>query len=92
MKQGIEDILERYYQGETTLAEEKQLRQFFQNDDIPEHLMSHSAQFRYFSQEQSQLPSSGFSEKLAVVLNRDKTPKVITLSGWMIGSRRVLPY
>ena len=33
MKQDIEKLLEKYYEGETTLAEEKLLRQFFNQED-----------------------------------------------------------
>lgn len=34
----IEQLIERYFQGETTLAEERILREFFAQDDVPGHL------------------------------------------------------
>ena len=46
MKLEIEAILKRYYEGETTIEEEKMLREFFQNQEIPADLESHAAQFR----------------------------------------------
>lgn len=34
----IEQLIERYFHGETTLSEEKILREFFAQDDVPAHL------------------------------------------------------
>lgn len=65
MKQAIEQLLEKYYEGETTLAEEKQLRAFFQQETIPAHLQSHAAQFRYFADARQEHPSLGFNHRLA---------------------------
>ncbi len=46
-----ENLLERYFNGETSLEDEKNLREFFQKKDIPPHLLSLKAQFEYFSDE-----------------------------------------
>ena len=45
---GIEILLEKYFEGETSLSEELQLKEFFQNEDLPEHLLKHRAVFTYF--------------------------------------------
>ena len=34
----IEELLERYFDGETSAAEEKQIRAFFASGEVPEHL------------------------------------------------------
>lgn len=34
----IDDLLEKYFEGETTCEEEQQLRRFFATGDVPEHL------------------------------------------------------
>ena len=44
MKQDIEDLLEKYYNGETSLEEEKLLRKFFREESVPVHLQSHAGQ------------------------------------------------
>jgi len=49
----IEVLLERYFEGETTLAEEKLLKEFFSADEVPEHFRQHQPLFRYFSDEAS---------------------------------------
>lgn len=46
--ENIERIIEKYFEGETTLEEETRLRSFFSREDIPEHLQSYADQFRYY--------------------------------------------
>lgn len=43
----IEDLLEKYYQGETTLEEEKQLKDFFLQGPVPVNLEPDAELFRY---------------------------------------------
>jgi len=42
----IEDLLEKYYNGETTLEEEKQLKEFFLREQVPVHLEPEAELFR----------------------------------------------
>jgi hypothetical protein len=43
----IESLLERYWQCETSLDEERQLRDFFQSEDVPAHLLPYKELFVY---------------------------------------------
>ncbi|HKJ48831.1 MAG TPA: hypothetical protein VJ973_07060 [Christiangramia sp.] len=43
----IEKLLERYDEGETSLAEEKLLREYFLRNEIPEHLKSYQLMFMF---------------------------------------------
>ena len=47
----IEGLLSRYEEGETTLAEEKELREYFSQKEIPEHLETYALLFKFQSQE-----------------------------------------
>jgi len=47
----IEELLDKYFEGETSSAEEKELRKFFSSGDVPEHLMVHKPLFAYFDEE-----------------------------------------
>ena len=47
----IEQLLERYWQGETTLQEEGILRAFFSQPDIPEHLQAYRELFTFEKEE-----------------------------------------
>ncbi|WP_338876309.1 HEAT repeat domain-containing protein [Spirosoma sp. SC4-14] len=84
MKQDIEKLLEKYYDGDTTLAEEKQLRQFFQQETIPEHLLSHADQFRYFADARNEHPSAGFNARLAEKLSASEPGRVRSLTSWIM--------
>ncbi len=45
----IEKLLEKYENAETTLAEEKFLKEFFQNDEVPEHFQDYKVLFSSYS-------------------------------------------
>jgi hypothetical protein len=60
----IEELLDRYYEGETTLAEENLLKKFFSGDEVPGHLLQHQAMFRYFREEASQTLRNEEQEKV----------------------------
>jgi hypothetical protein len=50
----IEYILEKYFQGETTIAEENELKQYFSSSDVAQHLEQYKPMFGYFSQVKEQ--------------------------------------
>ncbi|ADB39350.1 HEAT repeat domain-containing protein [Spirosoma linguale] len=84
MKQDIDKLLERYYEGETSLDEERQLRQFFQQESIPVHLQHHSAQFRYFADAHNEHPSLKFSTALASKLDPLTSNPFGILKNWSV--------
>jgi len=81
MKQVIDKLLEKYYEGETTLDEEKQLRDFFQQSSIPTHLQHHAAQFQYFVDARKEHPSLLFNNRLTEKLN--PTSRLNSLTSWV---------
>jgi len=50
----IEDILEKYFQGETSIAEENELRAYFSSSNVAQHLEQYKPMFGYFSQAKEQ--------------------------------------
>lgn len=46
----IEILLEKYFQGETTIVEEKELRTYFSSSDVATHLEQYKPLFVYFSE------------------------------------------
>lgn len=50
----IENILEKYFQGETTIAEENQLKEYFSSSNVAQHLEQYKPMFGYFSQVKQQ--------------------------------------
>ena len=52
----IEQLLERYWNCETSLEEEQILRSFFHQKEIPAHLLRYKAMFAYQEIEKERLP------------------------------------
>lgn len=50
----IENILEKYFQGETTIAEENELKKYFSSPNVAQHLEQYKPVFGYFSQVKEQ--------------------------------------
>ncbi|MGK7370181.1 MAG: HEAT repeat domain-containing protein [Candidatus Halalkalibacterium sp. M3_1C_030] len=46
----IEQLLSKYFEGETSLKEEEVLRDFFRNESVPDKLQSYREQFLYASE------------------------------------------
>ena len=76
----IEQLLERYWQCETTLQEESILRSFFSQDEIPAELEQYKALFAMQQQE----PTLGddFDARILAMVGQDEKPKakVVTLT------------
>jgi hypothetical protein len=47
----IEDLLERYFEGNTSAAEEETIRRFFTSGDVPKHLAMYTPLFVFFENE-----------------------------------------
>ena len=47
----IKELLERYFEGQTSAEEEATLRRFFSSDRVPAHLEMYSPLFAYFDDE-----------------------------------------
>jgi hypothetical protein len=71
--QQIEQLLQRYWDCETTVEEEKALRQFFSGDDVPQHLMRYKDLFVYEQFMQQDHLGEDFDER---VLNQVEMPVV----------------
>lgn len=55
----IENILEKYFQGETTIAEENELKKYFSSPNVAQHLEQYKPVFGYFSQVKEQKMTQG---------------------------------
>ena len=49
----IELLLEKYFQGETSIAEEKELRAYFASSDVAQHLEQYRPMFSFFTHEKN---------------------------------------
>ena len=70
----IENILEKYFQGETTIAEENELKEYFSSPDVAQHLEQYKPIFGYAVQaKQEQFTAT-------IPLNTIKRKRVVWLS------------
>jgi hypothetical protein len=46
----VEKLIEKYENAETTLQEEQLLKEYFQQADVPYHLLEYKAMFNYFDE------------------------------------------
>ena len=93
----IRQLLERYYQGTTTRDEERRLKAYFAQDDVPPTLAAEREMFRYLAHEARQTPPlpQGLEERLARNIDRlaaeaprrlnAKTPRHPHLWRWAAG-------
>ncbi|MGA2822510.1 MAG: hypothetical protein ABSE72_03195 [Bacteroidales bacterium] len=69
----IEELLEKFYEGGTTAAEEQQLRDFFTREAVPPYLAVHADIFRYYKEAgKEELPDPEFENRLLEEI--DETP------------------
>ncbi len=83
MKPTIDELLDRYYAGETTLLEEKQLRDFFRDSgNVPDRLQSHAPLFQYIADTKTQQLSPEFVARFDQVAIPKPMGKVRQLTTW----------
>jgi len=46
----IEQLVEKYFEGETSIAEENELKVYFSSSDVAQHLKQYQSIFGYFNQ------------------------------------------
>lgn len=51
----IEKIVEKYFEGETSSAEEKELKVYFSSSDVAKHLKQYQPVFGYFAQAKGEI-------------------------------------
>jgi hypothetical protein len=74
----IEELLEKYYDGETSLDEERTLHWYFQTHDIPMHLRPDAELFRSNYKRSTEEEAPELTEKLAKLLDeQDKKSRFI---------------
>ena len=77
--QQIEKILEKYWEGKTTLEEEITLKDFFTQEEVPEHLKDCAALFKYFSEEEKNAPLGlQFEEKVLNKIHPNRSGKLLS--------------
>jgi len=72
----VEQLLEKYFQGETTIAEEKQLKAYFSSNDVAPHLAKYQSLFGYFETQKG----TQFEQKFPLQPKKQNTVKRIGIA------------
>src|SRR5277367_2792855 len=78
----IEQLLEKYWNAETSLEEEQELHRFFQGEDVPENLKETATLFRYFESEKSRSLHENFNATVTKQIKQRQGGKVVSMTNW----------
>jgi hypothetical protein len=78
----IEQLLEKYWNAETSLEEEQELHQFFQGNDIPENLKETAGLFRYFETEKTRTLNENFDAAVTKQITQRHSGKFVSMTNW----------
>ncbi|MBQ9640695.1 MAG: pyruvate ferredoxin oxidoreductase [Bacteroidaceae bacterium] len=73
--QYIEQLIERYFECQTTLHEEQILRTFFAGEDVPGHLMPYAELFQYETLAKEEALGEDFDQKMLARIQEEATAK-----------------
>lgn len=76
-------LLDKYWNCETSLEEEEQLRSYFQRDDVPDDLGKYRDLFRFYVNERSTELNKEFDDKILKKLGSDRKEGHQRYLGWM---------
>jgi hypothetical protein len=76
----IQALLEKYWNCETSLEEEQQLKAYFRGQEIPEQLKETAALFQYFDEHKKKdLQDSSFDHEVLKKVKAPKQGKVVSI-------------
>lgn len=75
----IKSLLEKYWNCETSLEEENELREFFTSADIPAEMKETAALFQYFEAEKKRTVGENFEHDVTKQLRQRRGGKVVSM-------------
>lgn len=82
----IRPLIEKYFEGTTSLREEKVLRSYFNGPNVAENLAKYQPIFQYWEDQQKIELDATFDDKLLAILEANDAPKAIIrpLNTWLL--------
>jgi hypothetical protein len=75
----LEELLHKYWECETSLEEEQQLREYFCRTDVPEPWKDTAALFQYFEKQKQKTVQPQFEEAVIQAIKRPPGGKTLSL-------------
>ena len=72
----IKSLLEKYYNGETSTEEEKELMNFFHKGEVPDELHSEAELFGFINRERNESVQEGLEERIMQAIDAEKPRNV----------------
>jgi hypothetical protein len=69
-EQKIHELLRRYFDGDTSLGEERELQRYFAGNDVPASLKAYRSMFVFFAEERAVTPPARKPKARIITLNR----------------------
>ncbi|MBX2967513.1 MAG: hypothetical protein KF845_15330 [Cyclobacteriaceae bacterium] len=85
----LEELVKKYWNCETSLEEEQQLREYFRGGNIPESWRETAALFRYFDEQKSKTTDSQFDETVLASIKKMPARKEGRVVKWVAASMRI---
>ncbi|KYG71672.1 hypothetical protein EV198_2070 [Roseivirga ehrenbergii] len=82
MDSRIEQLLEKYWASESSIQEEKELKELMTNADNSEEMEELKAMFGYFQSEQELSLGDDFDQEVLAMIEAEPETKVISISGY----------
>ncbi len=79
LNKDIEQLLEKYWNCETSLEEEQQLRDFFRGTSIPANMKETAELFRFFTAEKTKALNDSFEAGVTKELRKRQGGKIISM-------------
>lgn len=85
----INHLLEKYWEGETSLQEEESIKQYFNNGKVAPELEQYKSLFQYFKEEQDVMISDDFEKRLLEQIENEQkvVPAKVRKLSWMTSVR-----
>ena len=79
----MKDLIEKYFDGETSLEEEQRLLEYFNAGKVADELKQYTPFFIYIKREKQNSLAEDFDEKLLQKLEEKPTAKLLNMRQWM---------
>lgn len=87
----INNLLEKYWEGESSLQEEESLKQYFNNGNVAPELEQYKSLFQFFKEEQDVMISDDFEKRFLVAIENEQKviPAKVRKLSWMTTIRSI---
>ncbi len=87
----INNLLEKYWEGESSLQEEETLKQYFNNGNVAPELEQYQSLFQFFKEEQDVMISDDFEKRLFQQIEQEQkvVPAKVRRLSWMTSIRTI---